>query len=185
MSVLICYDGSPSAKLALVSTAATLAQAVFPRDDVTLLHVWNEPRPAADSFSYKEDPDAPSAEQLIDKAECGAQQLVEEGRHIAMEHGLMPKTLLARNEGSVPATILRIAEKRNCSLIVLGAHPHGTPGPTLESISTAVIAKSNRPVLVIPMTTVDQAALLRTARHDKAGNESAPVVTTAWGEISV
>lgn len=179
MSILICYDGSPSAKLAVVSAAATLDQAVLPRHDVTLLHVWNEPIPAADSFSFNEDPHAPSAEQLIDKAERGAQEKVEEGRLLAAEHGLTPKTLIARNEMSVPATILRIAEEQDSSLIVLGAHPHGTPGPTLDSISTAVIAGSKRPVLVIPMTTANKAAPLDSAHHDKACAEEPQTVTTA------
>lgn len=155
MSVLICYDGSPSSKLAVSRAAATLAQAMFPRHDITLLHVWNGPRPTADSFSYREDPDAPSAGRLIEQAERSAQKLIEEGRRLAAEHGVTPKTLIARNEVSVPATILRTATEQDSSLIVLGAHPHGTPGPTLDSISTAVIAGSKRPVLVIPMTTVD------------------------------
>lgn len=185
MSVLICYDGSPSAKLAVINTAATLSQAMFPRHEVTLLHVWNAPRPAADSSSYRDDPHAPSSEQLIDEAECGAQQLIQEGRELAAEHGLMPKTLIVRNEGSVPATILRVADEQDASLVILGAHPHGTPGPTLDSISSAVIAGSTRPVLVIPMTTLDQSAVLDNAHHDEAGTDSAQALTTASGAISV
>lgn len=157
MSVLICYDGSPSAKLALLSTAATLTRAVFPHDDVTLLHVWNSPKPTTDSFSYTQDTDAASAEHLIDMAENGAREKVEEGRRLATEHGLVPTTLIARNESSVPATILRVAEERDSSLIIVGAHPHGTPGPTLDSVSTAVLAGSSRPVLVVPMTSIDEA----------------------------
>jgi nucleotide-binding universal stress UspA family protein len=178
MSVLICYDGSPSARHAVVRAAATLSQAAVPHHDVTLLYVWNEPRPATDSFSYREDPLARSAEHLIDKAQCHARELVETGRRLASEHGLMPKTLIAPNRLSVPVTILGVAEQEDSSLIVLGAHPHGTPGPTLDSVSAAVIAASTRPVLVIPMTTVDQAALLVTAGHGEAGAEPARAVTT-------
>ncbi len=180
MSVLVCYDGSPSAKLAVIRTATTLARAMFPRHDVTLLHVWNEPLPATDSFNYREDPDAPSAELLIDKAKSSAQQKVEEGYRLAAEHGLMPRPLIARNEVSVPATILRVAEEQDSSLIVLGAHRHGTPGPTLDSISTAVIAASKRPVLVIPMTSVEEAALLNTADPEAARGEAPRTIATAW-----
>lgn len=179
MSVLICYDGSPSARLAVVRAAATLSQAALPHHDVTLLHVWNEPRPATDSFSYREDPHALTAEHLVDMAQVRARELVEAGRRLAAEHGLMPKTLIASNQESVPATILRVADQQDSSLIVLGAHPHGTPGPTLDSVSTAVIAASQRPVLVIPMTTVDQVALLETADPGEAAASAQPVKTTS------
>jgi nucleotide-binding universal stress UspA family protein len=153
MTVLICYDGSPSAKVAVISAATTLDQAVFPRHDVTILNVWNEPLQApTDSFSYKDDPHPPSGESLIDIAECRAQETVAEGKRLAMQHGLMPHTLVACNESSVAHTILRMADRCDSSLIILGAHPHGTPGPTLDSVSAAVVAGSSRPVMVIPMT---------------------------------
>ena len=168
MSVLICYDGSPSAKVAVVSAATTFVQALSPRPNVTMLHIWNEPMPATDSFNYKEDPDAPTAERLIDIAERSAHETIDEGRQLAVQHGLTPHTLIARNESSVPATILRIAEEQDSSLIVLGAHPHGTPGPTLDSVSAAVIAASSKPVLVIPMTRADEASLVGPADQDEA-----------------
>jgi nucleotide-binding universal stress UspA family protein len=185
MSVLISYDGSPSAKVAVVSAAATLDQAVFPRHDVTLLHVWNGPMAATDSFNYKEDPDAPSTERLVEASERRAQETIEEGRRLAMDYGLMPDTLIVRNESSVPATILRVAEEQGSSLIVLGAHPHGTPGPTLDSVSAAVIAGSTRPVLVIPMSTAGEASLVARAHHDAVGKQAPHSLETAWGAIRI
>ncbi len=167
MSVLICYDGSPSAKLAVASAAAIIARAGVPRDDVTLLHVWHEPRPATDSFSYRGDPQTVPSEKLIDRAANDARELLEAGRHLAIEHGLTPAVLTAPKQVSVAATILRVAEQQNSSLIVLGAHPHGTPGPTLDSVSAAVIAASTRPVLVIPMAAVVEAAVEVTADDDE------------------
>ncbi len=47
MPVLICYDGSPSAKRAI-----TVAQATLGTDDVILLHIWESPVAVlADAFS--------------------------------------------------------------------------------------------------------------------------------------
>lgn len=177
MSVLICYDGSPSAKAAVLSAATTLTQRALPRQEVALLHVWNRPTPATDSFSYGEGPGTPSSEQLIAMAERGAQEIVQEGRDLAMGQGLVASTLLAPNTGSVAATILQIAEEQDSSLIVLGAHPHGTPGPTLDSISTAVIAGSSRPVLVIPMSQTDDAPVADIAQDDGA-SAGAPQTAT-------
>ena len=179
MSVLICYDGSPSAKVAVVSAAAMFDQAVFPEGDgVTLLHVWNGPMPATDSFNYKDDPDAPSDDRLVDVAERGAQATIEEGRGLAVGHRLVLDTLIVRNESSVSATILRVAEEQDSSLIVLGAHPHGTPGPTLDRVSTAVIAGSTRPVLVIPMTGADKASVLAAPHQDAIGARTPQSVVT-------
>jgi nucleotide-binding universal stress UspA family protein len=178
MSVLICYDGSPSAKHAVINAANMLDQSVFPRHDVTLLNVWNEPLPVpTDSSSYKDDPDGPSGDRLIEIAESRAQETINEGRELAMEHGLYAHALIACRESSVPATILRIAQEQDSSLIVLGTHPHGTPGPTLESISAAVVARSPRPVMIIPMSNPDSAA--GTGKVDQAAAMS-PVPEPVW-----
>ena len=182
MSVLICYDGSPSARAAVARAASTLDQAGFARHEVTLVHVWNAPMAATDSFNYREGPGAPSAERLIDVAESGAQETVDEGRRVAIDCGLTPNTLIARNESSVAATILRVAEQQDSSLIVVGSHPHGSPGPTLDSISAAVIAASTRPVLVIPMTGADEASVLATAHQSADGvSTQLPEDTARWG----
>jgi len=152
MSILICYDGSPSAQYALAQAADSISQAAPQHDDVTLLHVWNEPLQApADSFSYRADPTGPSAERLVDVEQGRAYSRIEEGRALATEHGLAAHTLIASNVSTVAATILRIADEQDSSLIVVGAHQRGTPGPSLESTSGAVIANSSRPVLVIPL----------------------------------
>lgn len=153
MSVLICYDGSPSARYAVENAAHAMAQAVCSRNDVTLLHVWHEPEGVpADSFCYREDSASPTGERLIYLAEGAAEETIEAGRQLAMEHGIMPHTLLACETVSVAATILRVANERDSSLIVVGAHMRGMPGPTLESTSVALVATSSRPVLVIPMS---------------------------------
>lgn len=44
--ILLCYDGSPSAKHAI-----SFASSLFGSQPVTLLSVWNPPLPAADSFA--------------------------------------------------------------------------------------------------------------------------------------
>ncbi len=150
MSILICYDGSPSAKHAVASAADAMAQVSLQALDVTLLYVWNEPTEAADSFSYKSE--GLPTEQLEHLAQGRAEELAEEGCQIAAAHGLTARAMIAASDGSISATIARVADQERSSLIVVGAHQRGQPGPTLESTSAALVATASRPVLVVPLS---------------------------------
>jgi len=148
MSVLVCYDGSPSARNAIANVATLL-----PQRTVTLLHVWNPPLAILpDSFSDKQGPAGPSTKELNELSEKRAGEILEDGRLLAQQHGIEAHTLTAANESSLTDTILRVADEQDSAVIVLGAHPHGTPGPSLESTSAAVFARSHRAVLVVPMS---------------------------------
>jgi nucleotide-binding universal stress UspA family protein len=150
MSILLCYDGSPSAKHAVACAAEVIAHASPAAQDVILLYVWNEPTEAADSFSFKSE--ALPTERLEHLAKSRAEELVEEGCQIAAGHGLTPRAMIAPAEHSIAATIARVAGQENSSMIVVGAHQRGLPGPTLESTSTALVATASRPVLVVPVS---------------------------------
>ncbi|MGC9220840.1 MAG: universal stress protein [Solirubrobacteraceae bacterium] len=145
-NVLICYDGSPSAR-----TAVAQASSLMCHRKVTLLHVWNPVAVAVtDSSDFSHDHLSLSDEQLNELTRRRAKEIAEEGRELGIDHGLEVNTLVAGNEGSEWETILRIADERDASLIVLGARERGVPGPTLNSVSTEVLEHSTRPVLVIP-----------------------------------
>lgn len=150
MSVLLCYDGSPSAKHAVARAAEVIAYASPPAQDVTLLYIWNQPTEAADSFSFKSE--GLPTERLEHVAQGRAEELVEEGCQIAVAHGLKARAMIAPAEHSIAATIARVADEENSSMIVVGAHQRGLPGPTLESTSTALVATATRPVLVVPVS---------------------------------
>jgi nucleotide-binding universal stress UspA family protein len=153
MSVLVCYDGSPSAKHALMDAAEAISQSALARTNVSLLHVWSKPSGfPAGSFSYQREPATQSADGLIQRAEEAAKQTLEEGRLIATTCGLTPQTLLACKDSSIAATILRIADEQDSSMIVIGARWPATPAPP-NSTGAAILADSPRPVLVVPLKT--------------------------------
>jgi nucleotide-binding universal stress UspA family protein len=147
MPILICYDGSPSAKHAVAAAHATLGHKA-----VTLLHVWNPPAEfAADSFSLPSSPSGPSIVELERFAVERAQVIAEEGQQLARQLGLPVEALVVRNETAVWSTILDVAAETDAELIVIGTHgATAVQSHLLGSVSNAVVHHSERPVLVVP-----------------------------------
>lgn len=135
MSLLICFDGSPSARYAVKNAARAMEEAVCSRNDVTVLCVWDEPFAVpTDSSCFREDPAGPSAEHLLDLAEGRATEVVQEGRRLAVNHRLMPHTMVACNISTAAATILRVADEQDASLIIVGAHTRNSRTDAREHI---------------------------------------------------
>lgn len=146
MSVLLCYDGSPSARNAIATAVNTLRDA-----EVTLLHVWPRPVPfLSDSFSDAGIQVDTTIANLNAQAVARAEQIVADGRRLAAELCLDVDTRLAPSTGRDWETILATADELDSDMIVVGAHPRGTPGPSLDSTSEQVVEHSHRPVLVVP-----------------------------------
>jgi nucleotide-binding universal stress UspA family protein len=163
MSILICYDGSPSAKEAISVARATLS----PTNITTLLHVWSPPVAfLADSFS---DPgitaDPPKAE-LDRLARERAQAIADEGLELADALGIDVDIRLERNDSTVAETILAVVRKTDPDLIVIGTHGHTAVQPELlGSVSAAVVHHSKTPVLIVPGPAKDDARV--TNVHDR------------------
>jgi len=91
MSILICYDGSPSA-----AHAVSVAHQTLDCKDAVLLHVWN---PAAkflaDAFSTKDEGSAPSYAELEALSLHRAQEVTDEGRRWRLSTAWM--SVCARN----------------------------------------------------------------------------------------
>lgn len=147
MSILLCYDGSPSARHALAIANATLGDR-----PVTVLHVWNPPvKVLADAFGAKEPAHAASTDELEGRALGRAQEIAGEGAELAREAGFVVEGRVERSDGAVWETILEIAEQTDADMIVIGTH--GTTAVRsvlLGSVSNAVVHHSERPVLVVP-----------------------------------
>jgi nucleotide-binding universal stress UspA family protein len=147
MSILLCYDGSPSAKHALSVAHATLGSG-----PVTLLHVWNPPAAVlADAFSLKTISNEPSTAELERLALERARAISDEGQELARQLGFAVEARLERNEGAMWQTILNVAAETDSELIVIGTRgTTAVQSALLGSVSNAVVHNSRRPVLVVP-----------------------------------
>lgn len=149
MSVLICYDGSQSAKDALAVARETLT------GDITLLHVWSRPESViTDAFGVRQRFGGPSTAELERLAVERALQIAEEGRQLAQELGLEVELRLEPDESTIWRTILDTAEDEDAAVIVIGTHGRTVvQSALLGSVSSAVVHHSERPVLVVPART--------------------------------
>jgi nucleotide-binding universal stress UspA family protein len=149
MSILICYDGSDSAKRALSVAHNTLGDG-----PMVLLHVWNHPDAVlADAFSTRaaESGAAPAQDKLEGLARRRADEVIDEGRARAAELGMVVQTREAPSHDSVWQAILEVADELDAELIVAGTH--GTTAVqelTLGSVSGGLVHHSERPVLIVP-----------------------------------
>jgi nucleotide-binding universal stress UspA family protein len=147
MSILICYDGSPSAKHAL-----TVASATTGHGHMTILHVWNPPADfLADSFGTTSAPNDTTYAELERFAVERANAIAQEGHDLARQLGLTVDVRVQRNESSVWRTILDVAAETDSELIVVGTHgATAVQSALLGSVSNALLHHSKLPVLVVP-----------------------------------
>lgn len=147
MSVLLCYDGSPSARQAISLVGTLLAQ-----DAITVLHVWDPPEGMlADSFTEANANLDASAADLERHAREHAQQTIAEAQRLASEAGLDAECRVERNRLSIWRTILRIAGEVDAALIVMGTRGRVPVQQSLiGSVSRAVVQHAPIPVLIVP-----------------------------------
>jgi nucleotide-binding universal stress UspA family protein len=147
MSLLLCYDGSPSAKHAI-----TVAHATLGHKPLTLLHVFNPPEEVlADAFGTSEPASGPSSFELERLALERAHAIVHEGQELARQLGFVVEPRVERSQTAVWQTILDVAAQTDAELIVIGTHgATAVQSALLGSISNAVVHHSERPVLVVP-----------------------------------
>lgn len=147
MSILICYDGSPSARRALEVAGHTLSGT-----PTVLLHVWNPPeRIIADAFGVGVHEHAPTYEHLEELSRQRAGEVLAEGMSLAEELRLSATARLERDQSTVWKTIVDVADELTSELIVCGTHGHTAVEPDLlGSVSNALVHHTTRPVLVVP-----------------------------------
>ena len=147
MSILICYDGSPSARRALEVAAHTLGGT-----PAVLLHVWNPPdRIIADAFGVGAHEHAPTYEHLEELSRQRAGEVIADGEALAEQLKLTVTPRLERVRSSVSKTILGVAAELTAELIVCGTHGRtAVQSDLLGSVSNELVHHAPRPVLVVP-----------------------------------
>ena len=146
--ILLCYDGSDDAKLALAS-----AGELFPGRTALVVHVWE---PLGEVASV---PPIPGLEGMLkggldemDKVgEEISTKLADEGSDLARAAGLDAKPMSIRRSGRAWTAILAAAREHDAGVIVLGRRGVSAAELTiLGSVANAVVHHADRPVLVVP-----------------------------------
>jgi nucleotide-binding universal stress UspA family protein len=157
--VVFAYDGSDLAKLAIDEAGRQLA----PGRDALALTVWH---PFDVGF-------VPAGNVRFDAAQISdvkdaAEQTAAEGASLAHEAGFNARS----GAGEAAPTwngIVKVADERDSSLIVLGSHGRtGLAGVLIGSVAEAVAAHSRRSVLIIHRLDSGD----RTSAHTKLGIEN-------------
>jgi nucleotide-binding universal stress UspA family protein len=138
--VLFAYDGSRLAKLAIEQAGRQLA----PGRDALIVCVWQ-----TNDVGF-----VPTGEQHFDAADAtavrkAAEETAEHGASLAAVAGFRPQSVAIESAPTWKG-IVKVAEEREASLIVLGAHRRsGLAGHLLGSVSAAVVAHAAPPVLIV------------------------------------
>jgi nucleotide-binding universal stress UspA family protein len=147
--LLLCYDGSENAAVAIGRSAA-----LFSRRRAVVLTVWEpmalwDPRDPATILSAPLDKLASKALDLDQIVEEISGETLERGVALAREAGFAAEGRLIR--GKPWSAICHVAQDLDAEAIVMGARGLSrVQSMLLGSVSFAVLAHARRPVLVIP-----------------------------------
>jgi nucleotide-binding universal stress UspA family protein len=145
--VIIGYDGSPASECALQEAGPVLApdralvvvvfEASLPFDLVAVPSILPAPI------------DIRTALDLEEKLSDAARRLAEHGAALARKAGFEAEGLAVADDVTTAATLVRLAEERDATVVVLGAHGHKPMAQALMGSTTQdVIRRAPCPVLV-------------------------------------
>jgi nucleotide-binding universal stress UspA family protein len=138
--VLFAYDGSDLAKLAIDEAGRQLA----PGRDAIALTVW---QPFNIGFVPSTGIDFDAAQVL--EVKRAAEQTAQDGASLAEAAGFRSRALAIEAAPSWKQ-IVKCADEREASLIVLGSHGHsGLSDVLVGSVASAVASHSRRSVLIV------------------------------------
>ena len=147
--LLIAYDGSDAARLAVTEAAR-----LFGGREAVVTHAWDWP--LTDTLTEKALLATPmvAASEMIDllkgAAEDVARNVVEEGRALAEEHGLVARPQLVLSHQGVWRALAAAANDAGASVLVVGSRGRGgIRSALLGSVSAALAHNAERPTLVI------------------------------------
>jgi nucleotide-binding universal stress UspA family protein len=192
--VLICFDGSDDAKVAIGRAAA-----LFAGRDAIVLSVWQRahatPAFVMPAFTYAAELTAGDLAAIDETAGNVAAGLATEGADLAVEAGLRARPVTACAAGPVAETLLNVAGEYRVAAIVVGSRGRGgIKSALLGSVSNHIVHHTTRPTFVVrhdapePATGAPVAVLYDGSADAKRALEQAgtllggraAVVVTAW-----
>jgi len=142
--VLLCYDGSATAKHSIRAMLGVLGPG-----PVTLLHVWEPPVEflVPDAFAPANLPIVELEALALERANA----IGHEGYELARHAGLAVEERVERSDSNTWRTIVDVAEEIDAQVIVVGARGlSNVESVLIGSVSNAVVHHAGRPVLVVP-----------------------------------
>ena len=146
--VLLCYDGSDSAKRA-IGEAGDLVR----RRRAVVLNVWESWAHEVPGLARASRAVRSMALDLDEIAETQSERVSEEGRAIAQIAGFGASSVSRSTEAPVWRALLDIADEENASMTVVGSRGLTGISAALGSVSYGVVHHSATPVLVVPAAT--------------------------------
>lgn len=151
--IVIAFDGSSAATEAVEHAASLLGSG----RKAIILTVWEPglltaavaPIPGGLGAPVPP-PDVDQVRDLDRTEQEHADRIAADGVSLANSHGLDAEAVVARDETSVAATILRVADENDAAAIVIGSRRHSALASVLLGSTTeAVLHKTSRPLVVI------------------------------------
>jgi nucleotide-binding universal stress UspA family protein len=148
--VVIGYDGSPVADRALAEAAGLLS----PRTALVVT-VWEAGRAFESAWPVGIEVPVPvvdirAALEMEQAAYETAERTAMQGAGRASAMGLQAESLVVADETSIADTLIRVAEERDASALVIGAHRHGAFSEALlGSTSRDVVRHAPCPAIVV------------------------------------
>jgi nucleotide-binding universal stress UspA family protein len=143
--LLLCYDGSDSAKRAI-----EVAGELLDPQPALVLHFWDSwvvEAPALAALSRTVEGMATELDEIADEQ---SSKLTDDGVELAEQCGFDAMGLSERAVGPGWITVRDAAETHDCAAIVVGSRGLTGVSGALGSVSNGVVHNSRRPVLVVP-----------------------------------
>ena len=162
MKLLIAYDGSADAK-----AAVRLAARLFDGHTAIVLTVWDAFSEVMSRAAGGYAAASLEFDEINRECQRRAHEVAEEGTGHARAAGLPASSQTARRRATVAETIVEQADELGADVIVLGSRGRtGAAASLLGSVSRAVLARADCPVLVVPAPEVaDHRARQRGRAH--------------------
>jgi len=143
--LLLCYDGSASAKRAMTQASRLLVQRL-----ALLLHVWESWAAEAPALAGVSRSVQGMATELDEIADAQSHDVTAAGVASAEFAGFDATGLSERAAGPTWSTVLDAADEHACAATVVGSRGLSGISAALGSVSNSVVHHSRRPVLVVP-----------------------------------